>query len=729
MPRTVLLVLPCFLALAAPNCRGEDVKPPLYGKPLRDWLAALHSQNETTRFEASQVLGLVGADAVPGLVKAMEDASPAVREAAAQGLRLAGPAAKAAVSPLIHALEDKDDEVRLLAARALGGIGPAAAEAGKPLVEFLQAEDWQRRPAAVEALALIRSKDSVAPLTSALKHQDQFVRTAAAEALAHLGPAAGDAVLSLREALQDPSDWVRIQAAVALAYVEPKRAPDAVAALFSILRDAATRDRWDAHFLRDEVAEALEALGPLAVEPLRVNLHDKDVEVRRLAAWNFRWVSSDLSRAAVTDLAAALSDPDPHVQWCAARMLRVVRDESESVAVPALVKAVGSDNPAVREEALTALRWAGPKVNAQAKDAFRAALGVKDEKVRLAAAEALADIDPSVQEAEDVLVAALKDREPSVRCSVACSLGRFGKKAVPLLVAALADEEAAVRSGAAGTLAGIGPDAAPARDALVEGLIDSEEHVRAAAALALACICPDDRVGWDRISALLRDSDLSARWHVIESLERLGPAARPVLPAIRAACADPAVRVNAAVALTRIDPDRTDEAVAVLIAALEKPSGVYEDEQAAKRLEELGPAARAAVPALTAALEREGSRYHAAPALGAMGAAARSAAPALRKAALQSPHGRAEVLLALTRVSTEDDDFAVRLFADSLRCNDGHVVGDVLYAIRQLGPRAKAATPAVLSVPGLVAYGDLSTRARNCLRAINPEAARRVGIP
>jgi hypothetical protein len=65
-----------------------------HGKPIGDWVQALHSPEAGTRKKAASVLGKVGAidpAVVPALTEAMRDRDPGVRAEAALALRKINP--------------------------------------------------------------------------------------------------------------------------------------------------------------------------------------------------------------------------------------------------------------------------------------------------------------------------------------------------------------------------------------------------------------------------------------------------------------------------------------------------------------------------------------------------------------------------------------------------------------------------------------------------------------
>jgi HEAT repeat protein len=113
-----------------------------------------------------------------------------------------------------------------------------------------------------------------------------------------------------------------------------------------------------------------------------------------------------------------------------------------------------------------------------------------------------------------------------------------------------------------------------------------------------------------------------------------GPAAKPLAPALRTAADDEnsLVRLRAAAALARIDPEERAFAIATLLGHLRKADDKSRHISAAMALAELGPDAAPAVPLLTALLDSADweERVWGARALGRIGEAARPSLPAIK---------------------------------------------------------------------------------------------------
>lgn len=127
------------------------------------------------------------------------------------------------------------------------------------------------------------------------------------------------------------------------------------------------------------------------------------------------------------------------------------------------------------------------------------------------------------------------DRNPLEQLLRAADIANaMDPKNIPALVALLRDPDAAVRWWGATGLLALEAGAAPAKTALVTALEDRSPDVRIAAAETLARIGEVGRA-LPVLEAALRMDDVFVRLAALNAAERLGPEARPLLPAIRAA--------------------------------------------------------------------------------------------------------------------------------------------------------------------------------------------------
>ncbi len=234
---------------------------------------------------------------------------------------------------------------------------------------------------------------------------------------------------------------------------------------------------------------------------------------------------------------------------------------------------------------------------------------------------------------------------------------------VPGLLEALGRPEAPKRADAAEELGRIGPPAKSAVPALVKLLQDKVEDVRLAAAAALASIDSQNAALMPVVLAELK-SGPEQRKAAAEILGDLGAVGVPALTeALKDA--DPGVRWSAAESLGRI-----------------------------------GPASKAAVPALAAALEDKEIRSIVADALAGIGPDAKPAVPGLVKIIRteKEPALRYTAGVALVRIDKASAGPASPLLAEALRNPDGRARHDAITLLVSIGAEGKEATPILVQM-------------------------------
>jgi HEAT repeat protein len=175
---------------------------------------------------------------------------------------------------------------------------PTIDDAVGPLLETLRkAPDPTVRAFAALTLAQCGRPAVVPALIAALADPEKVVRTAAARALAGIGP---EAVPALIGALGDPSWVVRYRAAEALSEIrDPRVAP----ALAGRLEDEKDHVRYMA-------AKGLGAEpAPVAVNVLLQRLDDENPFVRRMAAQALRKAAASLDGPDAKRIESALGAP------------------------------------------------------------------------------------------------------------------------------------------------------------------------------------------------------------------------------------------------------------------------------------------------------------------------------------------------------------------------------------------------------------------------------------
>ncbi|BAY20007.1 putative signal transduction protein containing Nacht domain (plasmid) [Anabaenopsis circularis NIES-21] len=216
-----------------------------------------------------------------------------------------------AVPFLIKALkENKDEDFRTIITVALGEIGMEAKPAVSVLKELLNDKKENIRIVVVYALEKIIGKDSVQPLNTALKDENNDVRSSAAEAFAKIGK---DAVPALITALKDENYNVRSSASQALVEI----GKDAVPALITTLKDENSDARCSA-------AEALAEIGKDAVPPLIIALKEPDSYIRTGSANALGKIGAD-AEDAIPFLSVAVKDANSKVSFAAINALDEIR--------------------------------------------------------------------------------------------------------------------------------------------------------------------------------------------------------------------------------------------------------------------------------------------------------------------------------------------------------------------------------------------------------------------
>jgi HEAT repeat protein len=216
---------------------GAAAKPVL---PELIQIAATHYCYRT-RTEAQTVILLVGEDALPALIDALDQKGPHQYNVV-WAVAHFGPRGRGAVPKLIDLLADpkRDPSERQAAAKALGSMEPGTPRITAALVAALKDGNPSVRFEAVAALGRLRKEASVIvpALASALKDSHLPVRRRVAEALTEFGPLAKVAVPALVEILDRNDEDPELQEAAAEAL--GRIGPEAKAAL-PTLRTAVNR--------------------------------------------------------------------------------------------------------------------------------------------------------------------------------------------------------------------------------------------------------------------------------------------------------------------------------------------------------------------------------------------------------------------------------------------------------------------------------------------------------
>jgi HEAT repeat protein len=204
--------------------------------------------------------------------------------------------------------------------------------------------------------------------------------------------------------------------------------------------------------------------------------------------------ASELGRAgadagpAIDQLSKCLTAPDDLLRWHAAFALGKIG----SAAVPSLKLMLRSPDPLVVSAAMDAAGWIGPGAKMALEDVRRLAASPVPA-VRLACHSAMVKITGDVSMGLPMLLAALEDRDASVRAAALERIGHLralARESAPSILRCMADQSREVRAAAALALARVEASTPQAVAALTRSLADPEPDVRANAGIALASFGP-----------------------------------------------------------------------------------------------------------------------------------------------------------------------------------------------------------------------------------------------
>jgi HEAT repeat protein len=279
-------------------------------------------------------------------------------------------------------------------------------------------------------------------------------------------------------------------------------------------------------------------------------------------------------------------------------------------AVPSLTKTLKSTAPLARVCAAEAL-WLIERNTKAVLPVLLAATEHEDEQVRSAAAMAFSAIGPDGKAAAPALRKLRKDRSPGVRVDAAFAVWRVERQPEEVLpVFAQVLKEAPNDDGpledAFGLLSMMGKDARGITPTVLELLQGSNDFKRHKAITLLGDIGADPKVAVPALRKALKDKYYLARGNAAVALGKMGQDARVALPDLRALLKDEngLVRVQAGNAVWGLDRDAKG-VVPVLIAELNNRKDFLAAISAAVALGRIGPAAKAAVPALRRMLADE----------------------------------------------------------------------------------------------------------------------------
>ena len=256
-------------------------------------------------------------------------------------------------------------------------------------------------------------------------------------------------------------------------------------------------------------------------------LRDKDVQVRRAAAWVLGNIGPE-AKAAIPDLVGLLQDKKCSLGGCFDPGRNRARFH------PGAHDVTPGQNAAIRGAAAVALGTIGP----EAKSAIPTLAELLDDKdLRREAASALGNMGPEAKIATPALTGLLQDKliPINVRFAAAEALVEIGSEvnaAIVVLTDVLKGKNSCLRIDAIRALARTGPAAKTAGPALAGLLNDEDPHVRIAAAEALVEIGSEVNAAIRVLTELLKDNDIGVRIAAAWALGELGPEAKTTILAL-----------------------------------------------------------------------------------------------------------------------------------------------------------------------------------------------------
>lgn len=387
-----------------------------------------------------------------------------------------------------------------------------------------------------------------------LRHNDDAVRSEACDGLARFGPLAFEAVEGLTKLLADHNNSVRSRAANALGRIGPA-AKNAVPTLIDKLTDYSPA-------VRSAAAKAIGRMGSVAVPQLITALRYEPGEDERAAAARALAALGPEAGVAVHYLTTALHDPELPVRVQAARALAALGQPVDEY-VPTLIAILEQESAEHRPGLAEALASFRPVAEAAVPLLVRLLPKTGEEnaptvspKVQAHAMQALGKLGTAAGAAVPTLLDVLALPDSPLRSPALVALGRMGPAAAaatPTLTELLTGQGEKYTLLTVEALGRIGPAAAPAVPKLLEMLTAAYGEMRDAIMAALGQIGAAEAA--PVLQRAAKDKTPAVRVTALQTLARLGPAARAARTDIITTLEDPesTVRLAALQTLTALD--------------------------------------------------------------------------------------------------------------------------------------------------------------------------------
>lgn len=461
---------------------------------------------------------------------------PTVRALEKEGKGGEAPAGFAAsLTPeVVELTRDKDLAVRQEALRALGNINAPAVEAAKVFQNVLKNGDslGPRRLAA----------DGLGQMMRVVNHLHKRGRTTTGieASLKEVVVSAQEVIRASLTGMEDEDPQVRALCLVAF--------QTAAQALAEQVPDPFPRKDFPPEG-REWSAEE-KAIITKRMEITRAEIEEVNAGIQAI-------------RAQVKSVVKHIHDPHPLVRYKAILALDStanlrLRMKRRLLSVPAVVFEKGKGG----KDASAYLKKVDPLIEVLESDLPTIArlLAEPDIHLRRSTLDFLELLEADAAPLQPQVMAVLSDPNRFVRWSAVRILGNFppekAASAVPQLAGLLADMDLNIRMAAAQTLEWIGPHASAAAPALARAVGEGDVEARIMAMYVLNRLGPDAAAAaLPQLIDGLNHPDPRLRRAITDSLGRMGPGARPAIPALRRALGDEdaEVRINASDAILSIN--------------------------------------------------------------------------------------------------------------------------------------------------------------------------------
>jgi HEAT repeat protein len=572
--------------------------------------------------------------------KQLDAPTPWRRERAIAAIGILGPKAEAAIPDLVRLMNSSHYDASV--SQALARMGPAGVP---PLAEFARDKKGQPRLHAIIALG-------------------------------SMGPVAKQAVPILRDVLDDPDPFTRHYAAEALGRIG---ADVAIPDLVRLLQDS------EEH-VRSKSIGALGSLGQKALPALTAALEDNQPVVRSGACRALAAMRAEAKPAVAALVVIAHRDTDNGARVAAIQGLGAIGPDAKA-GVPILIEVIKGSNHLLRDAGLDAFAEIGPN----AKDAVPTLIPMLqgNDRVQTALVKIGAPAAPALIEAM---------RRKPYQYLYAHMLARIDPFPIEALSKALHDEDQQMREGAAEALNNYRWNDDAVVKPLLGAMKDKTPRVRWFAVSALARTHRKDVL--HAMADALHDDDLNVRQSAAGYFIGASQFAEPVAPALLAALKDKdsTVAANVTQAISTMSAKLKAQAAPILVERL-KTIAPAQRIDAYNQIAMLGPDARVAASALTAALDDAEVKVVAAAAiaLAKVGTPDEVVPIFTRAFKTGKPATRIGVASAMWQAGP-DTDAAIASLIDALADPERGVRIAALYALSHKGAKARPALPTVLKI-------------------------------